>query len=37
MKKYVEDRKGTEKYINLISKFQYKDLKPTKTILNVIL
>ncbi len=35
MKKYMSERKMTEKYINSISKFGYKDYKPTKTILKV--
>ena len=37
MRKYVSERKVTEKYINSISKFGYKDYKPNKTILKVII
>jgi hypothetical protein len=33
----LSERKATEKYINTISKFGYKGLKPTKTMLKVTL
>ena len=32
--KYAQERRKTERYINSICKFQYKDFKPNKTILK---